>query len=399
MYYLDLQKKNYIDWKRSVGCHIPFVYDGVCGEIIVVDYIDRIKATHRNPHILITIENYVPHPLEISTSTLRRGLLHNLVGNKIINVDKDMARYLVNPSDAYTVTYGSRKPIPMKCPHCGTIHDKKPNVVHTYGFSCAVCGDGYSIPNKIMRNILTQINVDFIPEVRKQHFLWMDKYIYDFYIYINNKHILIEMDGGYHKWQQDTDKIKNNLEEQNNFKLIRIDCDYNGDPTTYIKRSILKSDLSNVLDLSNVDWKQCKQVASDSDTRMACKLWEEKEYGTSEIAQELNKDRHTIISYLRRGKDVGICPSFNNQESIFRGHNVYLMLLKNNLPVGVFRHVHQLCNKSVEMFGVEFHAPSVRACYDKKETYKGFNIKRITKEEYEQYKMINNEVVKGDDTK
>jgi hypothetical protein len=52
----------------------------------------------------------------------------------------------------------------------------------------------------------------------------------------------------------------------------------------------------------------------------------------------------------------------------------------------------------VELFGEQFHFPSVRACYDKKQTYKGFNIKRITRKEYEQYKMIKNiEVVKGDD--
>ena len=109
----------------------------------------------------------------------------------------------------------------------------------------------------------------------------------------------------------------------------------------------------------------------------------------------LGKDRHTIISYLRRGYDAGICQSFSNNESIYRGNNPYLMVLKNTTIIGVFRHIHRLCDVSQELFGEIFHMPSVRMCYDKQKTYKGYYIKRITREEYLQYKMIKNiEVVK-----
>lgn len=380
-----------IDWKNSIGCSIPFIYDDVCGEIKIVGYDNYNKS---NPHIIITIDKYVPQPLRVSASIIRNGLLYNLVGNKIVNACKEMLPYLVNPSDAYTVTYGSGKLIKMKCPICGAVYDKKPYVVHTYGFSCPICGDGYSMPNKLMRNILTQLNIDFIQEVGKKHFDWIGKYKYDFYIKINGEDILIEMDGGYHKWQYDTDIIKNNLAKNNLFKLIRIDCDYHGDPFIYIKHNITNSELNNLLDLSVINWSECKNAIINNEVKIACQLWEEKEYSTTEIANTINKDRHTVLSYLRRGFDVGICPSFNNQESIFRGTNPYLMVLKNDLIIGVFRHVHQLCNKSIDLFGEQFHLPSVRVCYNKEQKYKGFRIRKITKEEYEQYKTINNQLTK-----
>ena len=377
-------KRNYIDWKNSVGRRIPFIYDGVQGEIEVVDYIDEVGEKHRNPYVLITIEQYVPTPIKIQTSTLRRCLLHNLVGNKIINTDKDMVKYLVNKSDAYTVTYGSRQTLKMRCPICGAVYYKTPSVVHTYGFSCPVCGDGYSIPNKLMRNVLTKLGIDFIPEVNKKHFAWIDKYKYDFYIQINNEDVLIEMDGGYHKWQCEVDKIKDELANCNKFKLIRIDCDYNGDPLEYIKNNIINSELNTILNLSNVSWTQCRSAMIDSSVRKVCQLWEEFEFDVVEISNILKLNRITISTYLYRGHDMGICNSFNHQESVYRSGNPYLMVLKDNLPICVFRHIHQLCDQSIDLFGKQFHLPSVRACYDKKQTYQGFNIRRITREEYEQ---------------
>ncbi len=390
------KNNQFVDWKNSAGYSIPFMYDNVCGEIQIIGYDNGNKCGYSNPHIIIMIENYVQQPLRISTSVIRNGLLYNLVGSKIINSDKDMVKYLVNKSDAYTVAYGSKKLIKMKCPICGTIYDKMPNTVHTYGFSCSVCGDGYSVPNKLMRNILTQLQIDFIPEVNKKHFSWIGKYKYDFYVLINDENILIEMDGGYHKWQHDIDKIKSDLAIRNHFKLIRIDCDYNGNPLIYIKNNLINSELNNILNLSMVDWGQCRIAMVDSEVRYACQLWEEEAYGTTEIANAIGKDRHTVVSYLRRGFDIGLCPSFSNKESIFRGNNPYIMVLRKGNSVGVFRHVHQLCDVSIDLFGEKFHLSSVRACYDKKQKYKGFNIRRITREEYLQYKMIenkNNEVV------
>jgi very-short-patch-repair endonuclease len=397
--YIDLSrlpritKNNYIDWKNSIGYNIPFVYDNVQGEIKIVGYVDEIKETYRNPHILITIDHYVPNPIKIQVSTIRRGLLHKLVGNKIINTDKNMIKYLVDPSSAYTITYGSSQLLKMRCPICGSIYDKVPSVVHTYGFSCPVCGDGYSIPNKLMRNILMQLELDFIPEVNKKHFDWMDKYKYDFYLQIDGNDILIEMDGGYHKLQHETDAVKDKLAQINNFKLIRIDCDYHGNPLDYIRNNIVKCELNTILDLKNINWEQCKYVLADSMIHDICKLWEESELSVVEITNRLKLNRITVATYLGRGHDLGLCNSFNHEESVYRSSNPYLMVLKDGVVFGVFRHVHQLCNQSIAVFGQQFHLPSVRACYNKTQTYKGFNIQTITREEYEQYKMINNNEV------
>ena len=384
-----------INWRKCDGFIIPFKYDDVCGKINIIQYDHSVNPKVLGPHIYIVIDKYVPIPTSIPVAYLRNCHLHNLVGNKIINKAPWMLEYLVNELDAYKYTYGSGTYLDVECPRCGRVHKAKPTVIFQYGFSCPMCGDGFSLPNKIMRNVLTRLKIPFIAEVNKKHFKWMDKYKYDFYININNSNIIVEMDGGYHKQQQETDLIKTNLVLSHQFDIIRIDCDYNCQPFEYIKNNILNSKLSSLICLSEVDWKLCKKETSGSLIAFACELWECREYSLGEIAETIKCNKITASSYLQYGFDIGLCPSYDKKEVFYRGSNPYLAVCFNGTVVSAFRHVYQLCLKANDIFGTDFHLESVRACYNKKQTYKGYNIKTITKEEYLRYKMIkyNNKVV------
>ena len=387
----------YIDWQKSIGLKVPFQFDSVTGII-------KLVARDKRGKIFITIDKYVDEPIKIGTNWLIYCWLYRLVGNRVADVRPDLVRYFVNLSDAYRYSAYNKALVEVICPICKRKKLQRVNNLCSQGFFCDMCSDGVSLPNKIMYCILEQCKINFINEASKaKGFDWIVKqYRYDFYFQTSNgKHVLIEMDGGFHRKedQQLIDNEKNDLAKNNGYELIRIDCQYNGDPLDYIKPNILNSELKNILPLHIVNWDLCRQFLKTSFMQDACKLWEVNEYSVGEIAKKLNVSNMTVITYLKRGKEFGLCPSYDSSESIYR-KGTRVALLQQNKIIHVFRHFNQLCEQSSGLIGVHFNKSSVIDCSRRSGFYKGFEIKRITKEEYEQYKMIenkNNEVVKEED--
>lgn len=382
------RRYNLIDWKNTVGCDVDFKYDNFCG----VARILQVDLSSRN--LMVFIEKYtLDEGAVIPIEYFRRGMLERIF-NRIVCRNPSIIPYLDNVEDAYKYPAYYQEKLKMHCPYCGEPKEIKPAYFYYKNrFPCSKCGDGYSIPNKIMKNILEQLHINFIPEINKRHFTWMGKYRYDFYFKYNSQDIVVEMDGAYHRIQQNVDTIKTSLAQQHNFNIVRIDCDYIGDPLPYIKNNIMKSRLSQMLNLSLIDWSECEKVMITSGIRMACQLWEYNECCVSEIADILRFDRHTIRYYLQRGNAVGLCPSYNTKESAFRSHSQCVAVYKDDIFVRAFRHVDQLCKASLKLFGCQFHNKSVRMSYCNNIPYKGFVIKNITKEQYLQYKTINNNEV------
>ena len=380
----------YIDWKKSIGLEVPFQFDSANGVIKLVAHDQRDK-------IFITIDRYIEEPVKIGTNWLASCLLYRLVGNKVADVRPDMVQYFVNPSDAYKYSAYNKASVEVICPICKRKRLQQVNNLCSQGFFCDMCSDGVSLPNKLMCCVLEQCKINFINEAsRAKGFDWIVKqYRYDFYFQTSDgRHILVEMDGGFHRKEEQRviDEEKNNLAKNNGYEVIRIDCQYDGDPLDYIKPNIINSELKNILPLHMVNWDLCRQFLQTSLMQEACKLWEIDEYGVGEIVKKLNVSNVTVMTYLKRGKEYGLCPSYNFSESTYR-KGTRVALLRNNKVVRVFRHFNQLCEQSLVLLGVYFHKPSVITCSRRNELYKGYEIKRITKEEYEQYKMINNEVV------
>lgn len=383
------RKHGFVDWINSVGHNARFQYDEFSGVAHI------LQADLRSRNLKVFIENYtLPDGATIPIYYFQHCMLERIF-NRIICRNPSVIPYLDNIEDAYRYPAYYQEKIKMHCPYCGEPKEMKPSYFYYKNkFPCSKCGDGYSIPNKIMKNILEQFHIDFIPEVNKKHFAWIDKYRYDFYFRHNNQNVIIEMDGAYHRYQQNIDAIKTNLARQHNFNIIRIDSDYVGDPLSYIKDNILKSELAKIWDLSLVDWRECENAMVTSGVRIACQLWERDECDISEIASILRLDRHTIRYYLQRGNSIGLCPSYNTKESAFRSHSKCIAVYKDGMLVRAFRHVNQLCEMSLELFGSQFNNKSVRMSYCNNMIYKGFIIQNITREEYLQYKMIDdNEVV------
>lgn len=253
----------------------------------------------------------------------------------------ELAQYLVNYQDGYKYTEWSSEELEWRCPSCGNIMKKKISYISKYGVTCPRCDDGYSYPNKFIYNSLLQIEnqLDFLDREYRPDwckYKYKDKKcygIYDIYFEKNNKKFVIEMDGGLghgnrsytnSKTNRDElifrDKEKDRLASEHNIKVIRIDCNYEtNDRYQFILNNILKSELSNILDLSKVDFNQSNTQSQQSLFIKAVELWNLGE-NISQIKSELHIHESTVTSYLKSALNYNMC-DYSVKESRRRSYS------------------------------------------------------------------------------
>lgn len=217
------------------------------------------------------------------------------------------------------------------CPNCGTLKNKMIPVSTLYNkmsIGCSKCSDGKSIPEKIMFNVLEQLNIIFICELSKKDLEWCEKYRYDFYI--PSERIIIETHGVQH-YEIQKNRNRMTLEEQKrndynkemrakNNKIkdyIIIDCRIS--EIEYIKESILNSKLKEYFDLSKIDWNRCLEFSHNSMVKIVSEYkMINKEMTTTEIAKVFKIHRSTVLSYLKKGNLLGWCEYSPNEEILKR---------------------------------------------------------------------------------
>ena len=229
-----------------------------------------------------------------------------------------MASMLKDPEDGYKYTENSTHRLYWKCLDCGNILFKSPNTIFRQGLSCDVCSDGISYAERYMISILNQLNIKYLHDVATN---WSNGKRYDFYI--ESLNLIVETHGLQH--YEDSFNFKNPkknnrslLEEIENDEYkkqiainngindyIQLDCRVsNGE---YIKKSILDSSLSDVFDLSNIDWYKCDV---DSVKSLVCEIaqcWNNGIYDIQKLSEMFGLHKGTVRDYLKRANDVGLC--------------------------------------------------------------------------------------------
>lgn len=241
--------------------------------------------------------------------------------NDMWTTNPEMAKLLADSNDGYKYMQGSNSKVCFRCKDCGEI--TKPiaiSKVKSRGFSCKRCSLDMSLPNRIMYNLLSELNVDFEDEVI---FNWCkfdignktQKGIYDFYFEINDKKYIVEMDGYFHKNDNNMngqskeksgyiDKQKDILAYQNNIEVIRIDCI----PSTVnvIKNGIINSRLSELFNFDDLDWNKCFYKSANSKIKDTWSLFNEG-LTVKQLSIKFNLDIATIMKYLDYGTELGEC--------------------------------------------------------------------------------------------
>ena len=264
---------------------------------------------------------------EIQEEVLRRGSGCAVCANQKLKIgfndmwttDPEIASLLANPQEGYENMRSTNKRLNWKCPDCGYIvKNRSVNQISTERhISCPKCSDGVSYPNKFMYHILKALEENFENEYSPE---WIKPKRYDFALFNENGKYIIEMDGGLghgkrvfdekntRENSKEADDYKDTIASKKGFVVIRIDCDYgSSNRFEFIKESILKSEIKNILDLDNIDFVEIDKRCQKSIIRDCCDLYNNGVIRTEDIANKLNIHRGTVTRYLNKGRKIGWC--------------------------------------------------------------------------------------------
>lgn len=251
--------------------------------------------------------------------------------NDLSTLHPELVQYFKYPERAKFVNSGGRTYEEMICPYCGNEKNITPRQLVVYGFGCQECSDGVSYPNKFCRAFLKQLPIsNLIFEYNPD---WIRPKKFDNYFEYNGEKYILEADGGFH-FQFNTytnessyqaqlkDLEKENIAHQHGISVIRIDCRKSN--LDYISNNILNSILSELFDLSTIDWDVCNKQATNSLIYEVCKNYNDKNCTLDkrtdvfyELAELYGVHYETIRRYLRRGAELGLC-DFDNSTYIKR---------------------------------------------------------------------------------
>lgn len=334
--------------------------------------------------------------------------------NDITTTNPELVKYFKYTEEAKKYSKSSGVKIKCVCPDCGREKDiLMSSLYKQQGINCPICSDGISYPNKFMGALLSELNIDFIPELTKTTFKWCEDYRYDFYIPSMN--LIIEMDGALghgkrvhpksNKTIEETienDLCKDRLANERGIEVIRIDCDYGivDNRFEYIKNNVVFK-LFSKFNLLNVDWIKVGRDSEKNKIKEVCKLKNNNpQITTVKIGELIKMDTSTIRRYLKIGNKLGFCNYSPKEESKKGGIKAGKL---NGKKVKIFKHKKELgeypsCSElercSEKDFGVKLnHRMMSAVCLGKKPQYKGFTFKYI--EENKSNKLHNQELVQA----
>lgn len=298
----------------------------------------------------------------------------------------------------------SKKIYPI-CPLCGRVKEKPIAIHQIYNAKSigCVCGDGISYPNKVMHSILSQLNIDFIPEYTED---WLGLNRFDFCI--PHLMIMIEMDGNLghgknvfngHKLTKNEeenkrltslykDNLKDDVALKHGYKVIRIDSSVS--EIDYIKKNALNSELSKHFDLSKIDWKSCDEFALKNLIKETCDYFKEHANASYEyVANKFHISKCTVGRYLKRGLKVNWITD-SEYKNILKNNKkhkeTYVYDLDFNL-LNKFSSALDLVKNSKEIFGVQFSSGGITEAVKKHTKYHN--------KYYISYSDLNNEKIKN----
>lgn len=356
---------NTIRWVESIGYSMPFAYGEYQGTLRIAERVDERKYR--------IILNIGTEEIEYITNTsdLRGCKFGYALLKPIAVTHPELIQYFVNKEDAYKYCAGSPAEVDMICPLCGTIKKKPIRELVKHGLACPACSDGISYPNKFMYNLLQQLNIIFIHELTKKHpgFEWVKKYRYDFYFNINGAQYIVEMDGGFHfnnVFGACSDDEKDKIAIQNGVEVIRINCDYQiRDRFDYVKSHIINSKLSELFDLSIIDWNACDKNAEGSLLISACEYYANGITDIGEISTKVGVKNSTVIRYLKAGARLGLC-DYDSKEARRKAHvkiqqvcSKPVRVFKNNVFISEFPSRAEASRKSKEVLGIFFDTATI----------------------------------------
>jgi ssDNA-binding Zn-finger/Zn-ribbon topoisomerase 1 len=309
----------------------------------------------------------------------------------------------VSEEDAKTHTHSSDNNIKVICPECGKEKNKRIADIYSHHSIGCSCYDKIPYPEKFTFSILDQIGIDFITQLTKTTFKWCRNKRYDFYFKLNGEDYIIETHGLQHYGEGfstikgaktldeeiENDRLKKELALDNGIKpknYIVIDCRYSN--SDWIKQNILNSRLSELFNLSNVDWLKAEEFTCSNLTKIACEYKKNNpDMTTSEIGNIMGHSYDTIRAWLKKGVKLQWCLYDVEKEltkrSIKNGRlrKKPVEIFKDGRCMGRFESCTDLERHSKELFGTKLNSHGIATvCRGDRKAHKGFTFKFVKEE-------------------
>lgn len=242
--------------------------------------------------------------------------------NDMWTTNPELASLLANPDDGYKYMKTSNIKVDWKCPDCGgIIRNKQINCVNREGLKCPKCSDGFSYPEKVAYHFLRQLEYSFEWE---KSFEWSKGKRYDFYLPTHN--IIIEVHGEQHynggfesvggrtlQQEQENDKYKNQLAKKNGIEHYVV---INAESSEFenIKFSIINSELYNIFEIVNIDWKKIRLDSVKSILIEVCRVYKNSSMSLRDVSEIFNISTCTTREYLKHGSKINICDYSPNND-------------------------------------------------------------------------------------
>lgn len=405
VYYKNDSKK--INWCECIGNTVVVIYGSRKCEFTILEYIkdsQKVKVDFEgNEHV-------------VHTSVLTNGNIGSVLGSfvkeyrysngQIVKTKNKICKII----ELYRNKKG-RKSYICECQDCFSKKSYEENMLIERGFSCNICSDKISYPERLFGSIISKIEEDYVYQAS---FDWsknintpideglVNKF-YDFYI--PSKNIIIEIHGEIHykkgRWSRsrslkyivENDNFKKELALSNGISnYITINCELS--EINYIKNSIINSELANIYNLNNIDWNKCNLEAYTSLMRICCNMWNGGITSTTKIATKLGISKNTVITYLKKFNDLGMC-NYNPKKEQSNGAN-YSNKLREKTLICIETQDVFLCAKECADYMSNAYKDSIdrygitKACNGNRKSYKGWHfkyIKDLTEEEYINYNI------------
>lgn len=299
----------------------------------------------------------------------------------------DIAKLLYDSNDGYRYSSGSGRRTYFVCPICGNIEIKRIATVCGQGFSCKKCADGISYPNKFARALLDQLHVqnhmcEWQPD-------WAKPYFYDNYFEHGGNKYILEMDGGFHynEFQYDQssleqvrlrDKIKDKMAIDHKINVIRVECLKSN--CEYIKTNIMNSVLSEIFDLSFINWTECDSRSQNSLVKETCSMYKSGVHDFNVIGEKLHISVVTVQRYLSRGAKLNWCDYDPNVAKLHLDKNPenaipIVVLDKYNNILYSFNSIKQCIREIRNIYGITIYADGLKTACRKHKLYHGLNFR------------------------
>ena len=285
----------------------------------------------------------------------------------------DLIKYFKNKEDAFSHSYDSGEKIEMKCPDCGMEFTMALNHLSKRGFSCPICSDKVSLPNRILRAFLKSVSKQIERYGFEKDFDWSQGKIYDGFFIKNGKKYLVEMQGEQHykdAWNskeetQENDRLKAQLAEENGLELIVIDCENSN--FDYIKKSIMNSKLRELFSIRKRNWDAIFKQATSSLIVKAAELYNNGITSPTQIGKELGVHRKTVQNYLEKASQLKM---INYEKKI---NPTYSINVYDAFDTLLFKEIGlKDCARNLENLNPQTHLETIKKYCDTRILYRNY---------------------------